>query len=360
MIASRHDGASNARRVLIYRLGSVGDTLVALPTLRLVGRAFPGAEFGILTTRSANPNTSMAALLKHSGLAGTVIDYQQDERDPRALCALARRIRAFAPDVLVYLAEPRGLARTWRDWFFFQFCGIRRIVGAPLTPNRLRHRFDPTTGLWEPAAVRLARNLAVLGDARLDDPNSWAPDLSSVEEEEGRRALDGWDGAENFIAACVNVRTPARDWGEDNWAALFKRLGRRNPALGLLLVGGPMDEERSNRLAACWPGPCLVQCRLPPAAAMAAQRGARMFIGVDSGPMHMAAAVGVPTVTLFAGIHPYGIWFPSPGRHTVLHHRTPCMGCGLAVCATQANACLTGIGVDRMFDACMAMLEPTA
>lgn len=345
-----------SRRVLIYRLGSIGDTLVALPALKLIRRSLPGAEFALLTARAGAPETGVPALLRGSGLADTVIEYDVGERHPAALLALRRQIRDFAPDLLVYLAEQRGLAAAWRDWLFFRLCGIPQIVGVPLTPDLVRHRCEAETGLCEAEAARLARTLAPLGDARLDAPESWDPDLLPDEEEEAERRFAGWQGTADFIAACIGVRSPVRDWGEANWTALFTRLAARTPSLGLMLLGGAADRERSDRLAALWPGPVLVSVQPNPRVHMAMLRRARMFVGVDSGPMHMAAAVGVPTVAIFAGNNLPGIWFPGNGRHSVLYHPTPCAGCALSRCVEQRGACLAGIGVDRVLEACTATL----
>lgn len=357
----REAGADRrAPRVLIYRLGGIGDTLVALPALKLVRRAFPGARFALLTTRSAVPEASMPGLLRGTGLADTVIEYARCERRPLELLGIHRRIRAFDPDVLVYLAEPRGLYGVWRDWLFFRLCGIRRIVGAPLLHDLVRHRRCPEeSGLWEREAARLARTIAVLGDARLDDPASWDPELLPDEVAEAERRLAAWEGADNFIAACVGASTPARDWGEANWAAVLERLGACAPSLGLMLIGGPAQGERSRRLAALWPGPALVSVDPSPRVNMAMLRRARMFVGLDGGPLHMAAATGRPAVAVFAGISPAGVWYPGNGRHDVLIHRTPCMGCRLTLCVEHANACLTAIGVERVLDACTAMLSAT-
>lgn len=351
-----HSGPAPAR-VLIYRLGELGDTLLALPMLKLARRAFPGAAFALLTVRSRNPEIAMPAMLRGFGLTDTVITYAMGERNPAALLTLRRQIRDFAPDVLVYLAEPRGLAQVWRDWLFFRACGVPRIIGAPLSRDLLRHRFDPASGLWESEQHRLARTLAGLGDARLEDPASRDPELLADELAAADSLLGEWAGAGDYIAACVNVRTPARDWGEARWAALLEKLAVDFPGLGLMLVGGPDDEPRSQRLATRWPGPAMVAIRPSPRVKMALLRRARLFVGANCGPTQMAAAVGVPVVAVFAADLPHGVWFPAGPTDNILRCPPPCAGCRQPVCPIPGHPCLQSVAVDTVAEVCRRKIK---
>ncbi len=72
--------------ILIYRLGSLGDTVVALPALKLVARAFPDAERWMLTNFSTSAKAApMAAVLAGMGLVHGYIEYPIGMRSPRAL-----------------------------------------------------------------------------------------------------------------------------------------------------------------------------------------------------------------------------------------------------------------------------------
>lgn len=335
------------RRVLIYRLGSVGDTIVALPALRMVQRAFPEAKRWLLTTRPEARGVAMTTLLHGTGLIEHSIDYRRGERQIASLLALRQEIRAFRPDILVYLTEPRGALSVWRDILFFRLCGIGCIVGAPLTSRLRTPRFDPATGWWESEGARLARTIASLGPSRLDEPASWRLDPSPEVRIEAATVLGAWRGAGHFIAACVNSKEAAKDWGEANWAAWLERLGAASPGLGLLLVGGPADEARSQRLAARWQGPVSVQCNRPIRVTQALMAEARIYVGTDGGPMHLAAAAGVPCVALFSNLAPPGVWYPAGPDHTIL--RPPDSTNGTATIPVDAvlAACAARLGLSR-------------
>jgi len=103
---------ARVRRVLIYRLGSLGDTMVALPSLHVVERAFPNARRVMLTNLPVHAKAPMAsAVLEGSGLVHGYIDYPVGTRNPAELARVWLKIRRFRPEAMVYLAPPRGSDR---------------------------------------------------------------------------------------------------------------------------------------------------------------------------------------------------------------------------------------------------------
>ena len=85
-------------------------------------------------------------------------------------------------------------------------------------------------------------------------------------------------------------------------------------------------------------GPVVNLCgKLTPRESAAAFERARMFVGHDSGPMHLAAAVQTPCVAIFAARNIPRVWFPFGEQHRVVYHRVDCMGCGLETCVVRAE-----------------------
>jgi len=122
------------KRVLVYRLGSLGDTVVALPSLHLVARAFPDAERRLLTNFPADVKAPpAAAVLGGSGLVSGYFRYVVGTRSMFGLSKLWWQLRRWRPDALVYLGAARGVESARRDARFFWLCGVREMVGVPLT-----------------------------------------------------------------------------------------------------------------------------------------------------------------------------------------------------------------------------------
>jgi ADP-heptose:LPS heptosyltransferase len=353
---------SEARRVLVYRLGSLGDTIVALPSLHLIAHAFPGAERRLLTNVPvASKAPPAAAVLENMDLIHDYMRYTTGTRNVAELLRLVAKIHAWNPDVLVYLAGARGLRAARRDRRFFQLCGIIYQIGVPLTPAMQANlgglEPSPATTLFEtelePEAARLARNISSLGDARLDSPGSWDLQLTSSEHDAAVRAIGPEVLQHEIFAVSVGTKVQSKDWGRDNWRELLARIPIVYPGRALLLAGSAEESEASDFAAADWQtcggGPVVNLCgRLNPRQSAAALSRARLFVGHDSGPMHLAAAVGTPCAAVFAARNIPRQWFPYGPAHQVIYHRVECAGCGLETCIEQKKKCILSISVEEV------------
>lgn len=348
---------NSTRRVLIYRLGSLGDIIVALPALKLVARAFPEAERWVLTNFSVSTKAApMAAVLEGTGLVQGYIEYPLRLRSPRAMLALRRRLRALNADTLIYLAEPRGRVRAMRDAAFFRACGIRHLVGAPYTVAQ-QHPLAGPDGHYEYEGARLARCIAALGDAHIDDPASYDLALHPNENESAVAALVPL-GARPLIAVSVGTKFSANDWEDVRWRPLLARLAAHYPEHGLVLLGSADEHERCESLRADWGARALNLCgALSVRESAAVMLRCQVFIGHDSGPMHLAAAVGTPCVAIFSSHNLPGVWFPQGKKHHVLYRRMACEGCRLNVCIEKQKACIRSITVDEVEHAVVDLIE---
>lgn len=353
--------ATDTRRVLIFRLGSLGDTVVALPALHLVARAFPRAERRLLTNFPVSAKAAPAAsILEDSGLVQGYFAYPAGTRDPFTLLALWWRLIRWRPQVLVYLAAKRGIDSARRDAAFFRLCGIRRMIGVPLSGDMQQHRFEESTQSLEPEASRLLRNLVELGEADLDAPASWDLHLTPAEHARAREAL--LPAADlPILAVSVGTKMQSKDWGCENWRRLVAELATLYPGHALTLSGSSEERAASEFAADGWraasASPVINLCgRLTPRESAAAFARARIFIGHDSGPMHLAAAVQTPCVAIFSARNKPRVWFPYGGQHQVIYHQTDCWGCNLETCIVEKKKCLTCITVPEVLARVRAVL----
>ena len=359
-----HSGYPPVRRVLIYRLGSLGDTVIALPCFHLIARTFPEARRALLTNIPVHSTApAAAAVLGSTGLVHEYIKYPVGIRNPWHLARLVLTLRRYRADVLIYLAAPRGAAALTRDLRFFRLCGIRRIFGIP-SGDLAENLTDPRTGLLEAEASRLARTLRPLGNALPEEQASWDLLLTSSEKAaaaESTRALAGVP----YIVCAPGCKAPANDWEDANWSALFHQLSIRLPGYGLILTGADSDRLRNERLRTFWHGRSLNLCGNSPREAAAMLTGAVLYVGPDSGPMHIAAAVGTPCVSIFSSRLALGKWFPNGSSlpaspHRVLYHRTDCSPCGLDVCIAEGKRCILSITPEMVCDTILDSLQAGA
>ena len=348
---------ARVKRVLIYRLGSLGDTVVALPALHLVERTFPNARRSMLTNIPVHAKAPpAAAVLEGSRLVDGYIHYPVHTRSIREIARLWWRILRFRPQVVIYLMPARGRGSLRRDTWFFRLCGSRHIVGLP-GGDLAESRFDPKSGMWEREASRLLRCLRSLGEADVNDPAGWNLHFTAEEERKAEEMLACFAG-QPFIACGPGTKMQAKDWGQENWGALLARLTAELPGRGLVLVGAKEDAAVSNYSSAQWDGPVTNLCGLlTPRETAAVLRHAELFLGPDSGPMHLAAAYGVPCAIAFAAIDRPGRWFPVGERHRSVYHAVECANCRLTVCIVNRKKCITSITVDEMFQAALGAMK---
>ncbi len=306
-------------RIVIFRLGSLGDTVVSLPCLHKVAEVFPNAERIVLTNVPVSAKAApLDMILANSALIDGVIDYPIGLRSAQRLWALRRRLRDVGATTMIYLAPVRGRLEVYRDIVFFWICGITRIIGAPTSKDLCEHRVDPVSGDLEPECSRLARTLAALGPIELADPANWDLRLTDRERAVGAKTVAAFEGRP-YIAINMGGKAIENIWGDDNWRGLFRELSRTHGGYGLLIIGSADDAACVASVTESWPSAVVNACgQLAPRESAAALERADLFVGHNSGPMHLAAACGVTVVALFGNANPPRVWHPYGQRHRVI------------------------------------------
>jgi ADP-heptose:LPS heptosyltransferase len=379
--------ASQIERVLVYRLGSLGDTLLALPAFHLIRKRFPRAKVTLLThVPTGTKAAPLVSILQHTDLFQDLISYPLRLRSIGQLRSLREQIASRRFDLGIYLAEDRGPAKSLRDFFFLRACGISRLIGLPwrccsapiLGRSNVRHYTDaellpravptaacfaqerarsengshmqPPRGWAEWEAESLVRRLASLGSVDLDQEMWWDLRLTDQERQVAGDLLAPIDSP--FIAASLGTKVEVKHWTEPNWRSLFDQMHKRWPELSLVLLGSDDEFLPCERCSQTWLAPKLNLCGLvPPRVSAAILRKARLFIGHDSGPLHLAATVGTPCVGIYSARDPAGRWFPRGNQNLVIYHQTPCFGCGLEICVKHQKECILSITVEEVLQA---------
>jgi heptosyltransferase-3 len=348
-------------KVLIFRIGSLGDTIVALPAFHLIARAYPNAERRVLTNLPLGIGTKEApipSVLEGTDLVHSYISYPAGLRRKRASINLMKELRAWKPDVMVYLMPHRKVFQMMRDRIFFELCSIKKIIGQSFSKEANENQWLPKKDIFEPEALRLLRNLSEIGEIDVANPLSWDLRLTNEEMSIAEETLGSMQGRENFLVCSIGTKQEVNDWGEDRWAELIQHLSDSYPKLGLVFIGALDEYQKSERLSAFWKGAKLNLCgKISPRISAAVLSKSVLFVGHDSGPMHLAASVGTQCVAIFSARNKPGIWFPSGKAHKILYHETECYGCGLRVCKDHNKKCIRSITVDEVLEAISDLLK---
>ncbi len=305
-----------ADKILVFRRGSIGDAIVSLDALGVIKSRFTGAEIRILTNA---PVLEVAApvesVLGHDQFAGKYYSLPPGGGSLRGLYNLAQRIWEWRPDCLIYLSEPSSRPSLIREYLFFRSCGIKKIIAMPFGSKRRRYR-KIEDNLWESERKRLLRVIEAL-------PNE-APethlDFTADEKQEAASIVTEGMPAQKFIVFSIGAKLPDKDWGDDNWLNVLAAVTKSNPDLGVVLVGAPDECDRAENLVSDWNGAVLNLCgQTEPRLSALVMENALFYLGHDSGPMHLAAMMGVPCLAVFSARAKPGVWFPQGQGHQIFY-----------------------------------------
>lgn len=311
---------SSKDKIVIFRIGSLGDTALAIPCFHLIRKTFPKACITLLTNI---PSSSKAApvidvLGQDSGFVDNVLDYTSGLSNPLEAIRLIIKLRKLQPSTLVYLMPERTRHQIKRDIIFFRISGFRNILCLPKNDDQRLTRYDGETGIEESEAQRLVRCISSLGTIDLSDDKLWDLKLSAEEIKKGMKLTTKIP--KPFLCIHTGCKAQSKDWGFKNWSELIKKFQIETKAMGLMIVGSKEDYQRANTLSEVWGKGAFNFCGITsPRETAAALHFANLFCGHDSGPMHIARCVGVQTLGIFGDTNKPKKWHPLGNNVTIIH-----------------------------------------
>lgn len=340
-------------KILIVKLSAIGDVLHTLPALCALRRHWPRARIDWVVEAAA------ADLLRgHPDLDRLIVSRRRAWF--RGLGDRGRR-QAAVDGMRRFVA---ALRRTRYDLVLDFQALLKSALVVALARGRSRVGFDRGLAHMEHSYHVLDRRIAPPSmevhalDRNLVMIRALGVPVRRVEyrltpgppaERAVDRLLEGLDRRRGPLVAVNPVaQWPTKLWPEERFAALADRLGARYDAQ-VVFTGGPGDRGVVGRIAAAMGRPAhdlVGRTSLRELAAL--YRRARCVISTDTGPMHLAAAVGTPTVALFGPTAPWRTGPHGPG-HQVLRAPAPCAPCFKRRC--PSGGCMDRIPVDRVMDA---------
>ena len=281
-------------KILVIRGGAIGDFILTLPAIAALRQQFPEAFLEVL----GYPHIAQLAL------TGEMVDRVQSI-EARALAGFFARRGELERDLADYFSEFDLIVSYLYDPDGIFQANVALCTGAPFISGP--HRPDERAKIHATQVYLKPLERLAIFDA---DP---VP----------RLAISGRGGVPNQLALHPGSGSERKNWPEEKWARLLEQL-MGSTQFNLLLIGGEAEGERLQRLAAALPPARLrvaQSCQnvpLPDLARLLASCTA--FIGHDSGISHLAAAVGLPGVVLWADTAEE-IWRPPSEKVVILRER---------------------------------------
>jgi lipopolysaccharide heptosyltransferase II len=347
-------------KILLIRLRLIGDVVFTTPLLRALKRAFPRAHLTYLVEPQAlpvvreNPHLDEVIVAPRRSGLGRIAD------DLR----LAGRLRRERYDIVIDLhGGPRS---AWLAW----------LSRAPV---RIGYEIPGRTWMYTRAVARprtLRQRHSVLNQwDLLEAIEGWPEGAPSPERDAVEMAFDadadtrfasrleaaGITGSHELVVVHVSAGNPFRRWPEPAFTALVSGLASGSPARRIVLSSGPSDRDAAARIGAA------ARQSLGPAANRVLEIGefdlaelraligrSRLFIGGDSGPLHIAATTSTPIVGIYGPTEPArsAPWrdprFPTESVDVA---GLPCRPCDQRVCEPGDFRCLTTLKPEDVLSA---------
>jgi lipopolysaccharide heptosyltransferase I len=333
------------RRILLIKPSSLGDIVHAMPTLAALRERFPQAEVTWLVKRQ------WASLVE---VIGGVDHICVVERGLRGWLGQVPSLRAARFDLVVDL---QGL---FRSGAMAWLTGCGRRIG--FANAREGSPWFYTQRVAVPAAPMHAVDRYLLVAEALGAARPAEPRFDFVDRPEDRQAAEalltqaGLAASSRWIAMNVSARWETKRWPPQHFAEAADRLSEAQ-ALPIVFMGGPAERPETHAVMAHMRTKAVdLTGRTPVGLLPGLLRRAAVLVTNDSGPMHIAAAVGTPVVALFGPTDPVKTGPYGPG-HVVLSHAVECRPCFRRDCSRAvALECLTGVQPEQVVRAVQQQL----
>ncbi|MBI2885026.1 MAG: glycosyltransferase [Candidatus Omnitrophica bacterium] len=337
-------------RILVWKLSALGDAVLAGPSLRAIRRRFPHSTIHLAAGRAVYEVFARCPYVNEV----VVYDPARKDRAWAAKFRWIRRLKRTAYDLSIDLQNSRWThAASWLAGIRMRLGYARRWARALNQPVRLPA--EPLGPVAHQHYLLKAGGIVPDGEAL----ELWPSDADDAAADGLLREAQIPPGAPIVgIHLGGSGRWVTKRWDLDRWAALCDTLAAEG--IQVVVTGHASERPMGDallRLTHARPHVLIGRTRLMELACLI--KRCRVFITGDSAPLHLAAAVGTPTLALFGPTDPQR-HVPPSAHLRVLYKRVFCSPCYSPRCRTITHACMKRITVEEVFTATKQLLQHTA
>ena len=335
------------KNIVVLRFSAMGDVALLAPVLRSFTQAFPDYQLTLAT----RPKFSAF----FSGIDRLVCfpaDLDSSYSGLKGIFRLFRELKETKPEIVLDMHDH---LRTRLISFFFFLVGVKIIrfdkgrkekSFLVRKRNKIRTELSHTVSRYHQAFSRAGFSFPLLPSPHFFIPKESKQKLNEWLLAHGLKKKEAWFGLAPFAAHKSKI------WPLENYARIIDLIRKKMPVKFFLFGGGKKEVEFFLELKSQFPQECLlVAGELSLSEELALMEKLDKMICVDSSNMHLAALLGLPTVSIWGGTHPAIGFGPFGNENSFVQISVadlPCRPCsvyGKETCHRGDFACVTGIRI---------------
>jgi len=346
----------NSRKInsiLLFKLRYIGDVLMTTPAIRLLRKSYPDAHITMVVNKGTedvirhNPNIDRILTIDRDSVKKAPV-YKRLYYNLQFL----RKLRGMRYDISIDFASGD------RATFLSLLCGVPYRIGFTSREGWRRMLLNRTVDI--PGSIHtVKRNLLVLEEAlglKTEDT-----DMELYTDKTDDEHIFQWLRKHNLENKKIVVINPGgrywfKRWQTGKWAALTDLIqGELGVPVVITGAGKELEDVRtimSGIKTQAWS----IAGQTTVLELTALLKRAALYIGNDSGPMHIAAASGTPVIALHGPTDP-SVWGPWGKGHTVISGHVSCSPCKVTDCAVEKGKCMEQISVEEVWQAVLSTLR---
>ena len=326
-------------KIIIFRNGSYGDALVALPCLKLIQNEYKSSEIFYLTLQNNNTNFfNPKELFDQFGLK---FKYKIIQKEKLYLFKFIFFFLSNNFDKMYYLKEdPTNFISKKNskfslklniliEFFFFKILKVKKIQGLEYQNFETKNNKKESLKLIE----RFHKK--------------------EINEE---KILKFFSKPKNFkyksdIILCLGGKFPIKDWGLSNWIKLIRIIISNNKKQKFIIIGGGnADHKKAQILKLYFPNNCIPFLNKNFSQLMKKIMNSKLYIGHDTANMHLCALLGLKTISIFASRDIKGRWFPIGNKNINFYKDINCSNCKLINSCNYNKRCINSFKPNSIYN----------
>ena len=338
--ATEEFSKENIKRILVIRTDRIGDVIFSTPCVRALRENFPESFIGFLTT----PYTK-DLLLDNPDISEVIIYDRSASLWQKLECI--KRLRGYKFDLAIILYP------VFESAFIAFLSGARFRVGYPLNGSGflLTTKAD-IKNIYKHEIETCLAVVRAIGAETLDKKPCLRINSEAEKYAEDFFAQNNILSSDLIVGIHPGASREYARWQEEGYAkvadALISNLGAK-----VILFGGKLDREVINYMLSLMKEmPVVLNSELNLQQLAALTKRCKVFVGNNSGPIHIAAALGVPAVAIFGNIHPLDSenkWAPCGEGHIIVRRQMDCLDCHPGHCYN--HRCIEMVTVEDVLSA---------